>query len=324
MSAGMQLSRPQLLDAYERMATIRVFEDTMRNEFAAGTIPGFVHLYSGEEASGVGVCMALTEEDTIASTHRGHGHCIAKGVEVEGMVKEIMGRRDGLCGGKGGSMHIADLSKGMLGANGIVGAGGPLACGAALSAKTLGRDFVSVAFYGDGGSNQGAILESYNLAKIWNLPVIFVVEDNGYAEATASAWAVSGTQTGRAAAFDIPAQEVDGNDFFAVYDAASTMIARARSGGGPSLLHTKLARFFGHYEGDAQTYRGKDEIRKARERDALELFRRRVTEAALLTDGELDSVVDKVRERLARAVEAAKASPFPTEDDLLTDIYVKY
>lgn len=324
MSGGMQLSRPQLLDVYERMATIRVFEDSMREEFAAGTIPGFVHLYSGQEASGVGVCMTLTEEDTIASTHRGHGHCIAKGVEVEGMVKEIMGRRDGLCGGKGGSMHIADLSKGMLGANGIVGAGGPLACGAALSAKTLGKDFVSVAFYGDGGSNQGAILESYNLAKIWNLPMIFVVEDNGYAEATASAWAVSGTQIGRAAAFDIPAQEVDGNDFFAVYDAASAMVARARSGGGPSLLHTKLARFYGHYEGDAQTYRAKDEISKAREKDPLELFRRRVTEAALLSDGELDSVMDKVRGRLERAVEAAKASPFPTEDDLLTDIYVKY
>lgn len=324
MAGGMQLSRSQLLDAYERMATIRIFEETMREEFAAGTIPGFVHLYCGQEASGVGVCMNLGDQDSIASTHRGHGHCIAKGVEVEGMVKEIMGRRDGLCRGKGGSMHIADLSKGMLGANGIVGAGGPLACGAALTAKTLGTGAVSIAFYGDGASNQGAILESYNLARIWNLPVIFVVEDNGYAEATASSWSVAGSQVRRANAFDIPAQEVDGNDFFEVYDAAAAMIERARAGGGPSLLHVRLARFFGHFEGDAQTYRGKDEIANARKRDPLGIFRQRVVEAALLDGQALDAIEAKVKDRLAQAVVAAKASPFPGEADLLTDIYAKY
>jgi len=320
----MQLSRSQLLDAYQRMVTIRVFEETTREEFAAGTIPGFVHLYCGEEASGVGVCMNLNDQDWIASTHRGHGHCIAKGCEVEGMVKEIMGRRDGLCGGKGGSMHIADLSKGMLGANGIVGAGGPLACGAALTAKTLGTGAVSVAFYGDGASNQGAVLECYNLAKIWNLPVIFVVEDNGYAEATASEWSVSGTQVRRANAFDMPAAEVDGNDFFEVYDTAAVMVERARAGGGPSLLHVRLARFFGHFEGDAQTYRGKDEIANARGRDPLSIFRQRVTEAALLQGAELDLVENAVKDRLVQAVVSAKASPSPGEADLLSDVYATY
>lgn len=324
MAGGLQLSRPQLLDAYERMVTIRHFEEAMREEFAAGTIPGFVHLYCGEEASGVGVCLSLTDKDSIASTHRGHGHCIAKGVEIEGMVKEIMGRRDGLCGGKGGSMHIADLSKGMLGANGIVGAGGPLACGAALTAKTLGTDAVSVAFYGDGASNQGAILESYNLAKIWNLPVVFVIEDNGYAEATSSSWSVSGSQTRRAQAFDMPAQEVDGNDFFEVYDAASAMIERARAGGGPSLLHTKLARYYGHFEGDAQTYRAKDEVANARKRDPLLLFRQRVTEAALLETADLDAIDKKAKDRMERALADAKAAPWPTEADLMTDIYASY
>ena len=197
MASGLQLSRDELAAAYRRMRTIRVFEDTVHAEFAAGSIPGFVHLYAGEEASGVGVCMHLDERDAIASTHRGHGHCIAKGCDLEGMLREIFGRVGGLCGGKGGSMHIADLSKGMLGANGIVGAGAPLACGAALTAKTLKTGGVGVCFYGDGASNQGAVLESYNLARIWNLPMLFVAEDNGYAESTASSWSVGGSQVGR-------------------------------------------------------------------------------------------------------------------------------
>ncbi len=324
MIAAIQLSRSELLDAYERMFAIRTFEETMRREFAAGNIPGTVHLYCGEEASAAGVCMLLQHGDMIASTHRGHGHCVAKGCDIEGMVKEIMGRRDGLCGGKGGSLHIADLSKGMLGANGIVGAGGPLACGAALTAKLRGTNDVSVVFYGDGASNQGAILESYNLAKLWNLPVIFVIEDNGYAEATPSHWAVSGTQVRRANAFDIPAAEVDGNDFFQVYDTAAEMVQRAREGGGPSLLHIKFTRFYGHFEGDAQTYRGKNEIAEARKRDPLDVFRNRVLDAALLGRSDLDAVESKVTELLEQAVIAAKSAPLPDEADLLTDVYVEY
>ncbi len=178
----MQLNRDDLLRAYRTMRAIREFEERVHIEFGTGAIPGFVHLYAGEEASAVGVCMHLTDKDKIASTHRGHGHCIAKGCDIPGMMKEIFGRKDGLCGGKGGSMHIADLSKGMLGANGIVGGGPPLICGAGLTAKVLGTGGVAIAFLGDGASNQGTTLESYNLASVWKLPAIFVIEDNGYAE----------------------------------------------------------------------------------------------------------------------------------------------
>src|ERR1700756_5439823 len=226
----MQHSRQFLLDSYRSMATIRRFEDRVHDEFSAGKIPGFVHLYAGEEASAVGVCSQLSERDYIASTHRGHGHCIAKGCDVGAMMKEIYGRKDGLCGGKGGSMHIADLSKGMLGANGIVGGGPPLICGAALTAKVLKTGGVAVAFYGDGASNQGTTLESLNLATIWKLPAIFVCEDNGYAEATSSSYSVGGSQAKRAEGFGMPCHEVDGFDFFAVHEAAAAAIERARNG----------------------------------------------------------------------------------------------
>jgi len=325
MASGLQLSRADLLEAYRRMRTIREFEDRVHDEFSAGNIPGFVHLYAGEEASGVGVCMHLTDRDSIASTHRGHGHCIAKGVEPDGMMKEIFGKKDGLCGGKGGSMHIADLSKGMLGANGIVGAGGPLACGAALTAKTLKTGGVAVAFYGDGASNQGAILESYNLAKIWNLPVLFVAEDNGYAESTASSWSVAGSQLKRAEGFGIPARLVDGHDFFEVYEIAGEMIERARAGGGPSLLHVKLNRYYGHFEGDAQTYRVAGEVDRIRQSmDPIDRFRQRVVEASLLKTEELEEVDDVIKRQIALNVADAKAAPQPTEADLLTDVYARY
>jgi pyruvate dehydrogenase E1 component alpha subunit len=325
MASGLQLSRNDLLTAYQRMRTIREFEDSVHNEFAAGNIPGFVHLYAGEEASGVGICFHLDDRDAIASTHRGHGHCIAKGVDPDGMMKEIFGKKDGLCGGKGGSMHIADLSKGMLGANGIVGAGGPLACGAALTAKTLKTGGVAVAFYGDGASNQGAILECYNLAKVWYLPVVFVAEDNGYAETTASSWSVAGSQTGRGTGFGLPSKEVNGFDFFEVYEAASEAIERARSGGGPSLLHVRFGRFYGHFEGDSMTYRTSDEVPNLRANfDPINIFRQRVVEASLLKAEELDSIDKTVASDMARIVADAKAATMPTEADLMTDVYVRY
>jgi pyruvate dehydrogenase E1 component alpha subunit len=287
----MQLSREELLRAYHQMRTIREFEERVHEEFSAGNIPGFVHLYAGEEASAVGFCLHLKDGDCIASTHRGHGHSIAKGCDVRGMMHEIFGRKDGLCGGKGGSMHIADLAKGMMGANGIVGGGPPLICGAALTAKTLKTGGVAIAFVGDGGSNQGTTLESLNLAKVWNLPAIFVVEDNGYAESTASSWSVGGNQLGRAAGFGIPAHEVDGFDFFAVHEVAREVIERARNGGGPSLVHVRLGRYYGHFEGDAMTYRAADEVAQLRaSRDPLQIFRRRVIEAALLEAEELDRI----------------------------------
>ena len=325
MASGLQLPREDLLKAYRRMRTIRDFEDAVHDEFSAGNIPGFVHLYAGEEASGVGFCMHLDDRDAIASTHRGHGHCIAKGVDARGMMFEIFGRKEGLCGGKGGSMHIADLSKGMLGANGIVGAGGPLVCGAALSAKLLKTGGVAICFVGDGGSNQGTTFESYNMAKVLNLPVIFVVEDNGYAEATASAWSVGGSQVGRAAGFGMPAYQVDGHDFFQIHEVAREVIERARSGGGPSLVHVQFARYFGHFEGDAMSYRHSDEVVRLRaDRDCLMLFRQRVVEAALLEPAALDAVDQEVGSLIDQVTAEAKSAAQPTEADLLTDVYVSY
>ena len=321
----MQMNRETLIEAYRQMRTIRVFEERVHVEFATGDIPGFVHLYAGEEASAVGVCLHLDGRDMIASTHRGHGHCIAKGCDVSAMMAEIYGKADGLCGGKGGSMHIADLDKGMMGANGIVGGGGPLVCGAALSAKTLKTGGIGVVFYGDGASNQGTILESYNLAKIWQLPVLFVVEDNGYAESTAAAYAVAGEQTQRAAGFDIPAQEVDGHDVFAVHEAAREAVERARDGGGPSLLHVHLNRFFGHFEGDAMSYRGAGEVAELRAtRDPLVLFRERVMAAGLLEADQFDDVDGEVAALIDGAVAAARQAAQPDVSALTTDVYVSY
>ena len=321
----MQLSREDLLKAYQRMVMIREFEEAVHEEFSAGSIPGFVHLYAGEEASGVGVCMHLDERDKIASTHRGHGHCLAKDCDERAMMLEIFGKKDGLCGGKGGSMHIADLSKGMMGANGIVGGGPPLICGAALTAKTLKTGGVAVAFMGDGASNQGTTFESYNLAKVWNLPAIFVVEDNGYAEATASIYSVAGTQVNRGKGFDIPSVEVDGSDFFAVWEAAREAVERARGGGGPSLIHSRVLRYYGHFEGDAMTYRPANEVSDYRAtKDPLMLFRRRVTEAGLLESGDLDDIERGTKDRIAQCVAEAKSSAQPTEADLLTDVYISY
>lgn len=321
----MSLNTEQLLDAYRGMCTIREFEQRVHDEFATGEIPGFVHLYAGEEASGIGVCMHLEDRDVIASTHRGHGHCIAKGCDIKAMMKEIYGRRDGLCGGKGGSMHIADLSKGMLGANGIVGGGPPLICGAGLTAKVLNTGGVAICFTGDGGSNQGTTLESYNLANVWNLPVVFVIEDNGYAEATSSTWSVSGSQVKRAEGFGMPGYKVDGHDFFAVHEVAGQVIERARSGGGPSLIHMEMSRFYGHFEGDGQTYRGDNETKNLRaDRDCLKLFRQRVTKDGLLGDDQLDELESQAKQLVGEAVAEAVESPMPATDDLLTDVYVSY
>ena len=322
----MQLSRDELLTAYRTMRTIREFEERLHIEFATGEIPGFVHLYAGEEASGVGVCMHLDNRDRIASTHRGHGHCIAKGCDVDGMMAEIYGRKDGLCAGKGGSMHIADLDKGMMGANGIVGGGPPLICGAGVAAKQLGTGGVAIAFVGDGGSNQGTTFESLNLASVWNLPCIFVIENNGYAESTSSKWSIACDDAAdRASGFNMPGVVIDGHDFFAVYEAAGEAIKRAREGGGPSLLECKLNRYYGHFEGDAQTYRGPDEVKKLREsRDCLALFREKVTSAGLLDGADLDAIDREALAQIDGAVAKAKVAPPPTAADLMTDVYVTY
>jgi TPP-dependent pyruvate/acetoin dehydrogenase alpha subunit len=319
------LTREQLLGAYRMMRAIREFEERVHAEFATGEIPGFVHLYAGEEASAAGVCGNLDDRDTIASTHRGHGHCIAKGVDVGEMMAEIYGRKTGSCHGKGGSMHIADLSKGMLGANGIVGGGPPLICGTALAAKIKGTGGVSVAFFGDGASNQGTTLEAMNLASVWNLPAIFVAENNGYAETTSSTWSVASDNIAdRAGGFGMPGVIVDGFDFFAVHEAASEAITRAREGAGPTLLEMKFTRYFGHFEGDQQTYRA-GEVEHARaELDCLKRFAARVTETGELAQSDLDGVDAEVAAMIEAAVADAKAAPLPAEADLLTDVYVRY
>ena len=321
----MQLSRDELLSAYRTMATARHFEESVFQNFSDGKIPGFVHLSAGQEATAAGVYMALDERDWIATTHRAHGQCIARGLDLQETMDEIYGASTGVCGGKGGSMHIADLDKGMLGANGIIGATGPLAVGAGLSARAKGESGVAVAFYGDGGSNQGLIFEAYNMANIWKLPVIFICEDNGYAEATPSSYSVAGSQVARANGFGMPGVEVDGFDFFAVYDAMRDVVERARNGEGPSLIHIKTARFYGHFVGDAQTYRGDGEIEKLRaEKDCLNLFREKVVETGLLTGEQLDDIFEEERKRIQDSASAAQAAPRATEADLMTDVYSSY
>jgi pyruvate dehydrogenase E1 component alpha subunit len=324
MSNPFPLSKDKLLGVYRAMKTIREFEERLHVDFGRGDIPGFVHLYAGEEATAVGIMTHLHDLDRIASTHRGHGHCIAKGVDVHAMMAEIYGKATGSCGGKGGSMHIADLSKGMMGANGILGAGAPLICGAALAAKHLGHDGVGITFFGDGASNQGTVLESMNLAGVWNLPVIFVVENNGYAEATSVEYATAAdSYVDRATGFGLPGVTVDGTDFFAVYEAAGEVIRRARQGGGPSLLECKMIRFFGHFEGDAQTYKAPGENDYNREhRDCLKLFRAKVTGAGVISAAEFDAVDVEVMALIEDTVVQAKLAPLPDPSSLTTDVYV--
>lgn len=320
------LDKHDLLKAYRIMRTIREFEERLHVEFAKGDIPGFVHLYAGEEACATGIMMHLTDVDRIASTHRGHGHCIAKGVDVHEMMAEIYGKVTGACRGKGGSMHIADLAKGMMGANGILGAGAPLACGAGLAAKFRGDGGVGVTFFGDGASNQGMVLESMNLAAVWNLPVIFVVENNGYAESTSVEYATAvDSYVDRASGFGLPGVTVDGTDFFAVHEAAGEMIRRAREGGGPALLECRMIRFFGHFEGDAQTYKaaGENELNR-RNRDCLKMFAARLREAGVVSAVELEMIDRDVESLIEDAVVSAKAAPLPTAHDLTTDVYVAY
>ena len=320
------LSKEELLAAYKTMRTIREFEERLHVEFAKGDIPGFVHLYAGEEACATGIMSHLNDVDRIASTHRGHGHCIAKGVDVHEMMAEIYGKATGSCRGKGGSMHIADLSKGMMGANGILGAGAPLICGAGLAAKFRGDGGVGITFFGDGASNQGTVLESMNLAAIWNLPVVFVVENNGYAEATSVDYATAvDSYVDRASGFGLPGVSVDGTDFFAVHEAAGEIIKRAREGGGPALLECKMIRFFGHFEGDAQTYKAKGENDYNRaNRDCIKTFVSRVTQAGVIVDAELNMIDREVAALIDDAVASAKAAPLPAARELTTDVYVAY
>lgn len=311
---------------YQKMQEIRMFEDRVHELFGQGKLPGFVHLYAGEEAVAVGVCAHFDDKDTITSTHRGHGHCIAKGCELDGMMAELYGKSTGLCNGKGGSMHIADVEKGMLGANGIVGGGFPLATGAALTAKLKKTGGVSACFFGDGAGNHGTFHEGINLAAIWDLPVLFVAENNGYAEATPFEYASSCENIAdRAQGYGIPGEIVDGKDVVAVYEAAERAVERAKKGEGPTLIECKTYRNYGHFEGDAQKYKTpEDKERHLNEDDAIRRFRAYILENSLMTEDELKAIDQDVEEAVNRSVSFAEESPEPTPDDLTTDVYVKY
>ncbi len=319
------LGHDALLKMYEQMRTIRTFEDKLHELFAGGEIPGFVHLYAGEEAVAVGVIAALEPHDYVTSTHRGHGHCLAKGVTLKPMLAEIYGRVTGVCKGKGGSMHIADVSKGMLGANGIVGAGLPLAAGAALASKTLKTGQVSVCFFGDGASNQGTFHEALNLASIWNLPCVFVCENNGYAEATAPSYSTAVEDiANRAVSYGMPGIVVDGQDVIEVYTVAKQAVLRARNGGGPTLIEAKTYRYYGHFEGDAMKYRTAAEQAEYRQRDPLKIFAEAIAPLAAISPDEMHAIDQQVDENMRAAIDFAQSAPFPDPEECLTDVYVSY
>lgn len=319
----MDYSIDDLSRAYRLMKTIREFEERIRSEYQQGKLPGFIHMYRNQEAIAVGACLDMNDNDYIASTHRGHGHCIAKGCELEGMMLELACKQDGLCNGKGGSMHIADMTKGMLGANAIVGGGPPIAAGAALTAKTLGTGGVSLAFIGDGASDQGTVAEALNLAVVLQLPMIFMYENNFYAEFTRNP-KPEGRIAERAGSFGMPSVVVDGSDFFAVHAACREAIERGRAGGGPTAIEAVSARYYGHFEGDAQAYRDDAEMQAQREAgDPLPRFLADQRAAGLAGDT-VAAIDGEIFAELDRTVALALAAEDPTPDKLYTDVYVTY
>jgi pyruvate dehydrogenase E1 component alpha subunit len=320
----MTLEPEQLTEMYRRMVTIRTFDRRAVEEFHEGNIPGVVHAYIGEEGVAVGVCSALRRDDKIASTHRGHGHTIAKGADIKVMMAELFGRSNGYCRGKGGSMHIADFSVGMLGANGIVGAGLPIATGAALAAQMEGGDGVAVCFFGDGASNEGAFHSSLNLASIWKLPAIFVCENNGWAVSVPSTYALSVEDVAvRSVAYSIPGVTVDGSDVLAVYEAAQQAVQRARAGEGPTLLECKTHRWRIHSEqrGNPEDPRPGEAKELGPLNDPIAEFARRLTEQGMVTSAVLQQIHQEVESAVDEAIEFAKNSPLPQPEDALEDVF---
>ena len=322
----MGFTGPELSEIYRQMRTIRSFEEKLHELVSAGKIGGFMHLYAGQEAIAVGVCAQLKGTDIVGSTHRGHGHCIAKGVDVKAMMAELFGRSTGTNRGKGGSMHIADVDKGMLGANGIVGGGIPLVTGAALSAQVQGREDVAVGFFGDGATNQGQFHESLTMASNWKLPVVYVCENNGFGEFTPTEFVVPVKDIAdRAASYAMRAVIADGMDFFDVYEKAGEAIELARRGEGPTLLECKTYRFYGHYVGDQTPYRNKEEAEDwIQNRDPLDIFESKASEAGIVDPDEFRQIDGEVAALLNEAVEEAEEAPLPSIDELLTDVYVRY
>lgn len=321
----MVYNKEMLAGMFKTMSNIRCFEERVEKYFLAGKIPGFVHLYIGEEAIATGVCGALKKTDYIESTHRGHGHCIAKGADINRMMAEIFGKREGLCKGKGGSMHIADFSVGMLGANGVVGGGFTLATGAALACKLQKNDKVSVVFFGDGASNRGTFHEAANFASTWKLPVIFVLEMNCWASTTPyRATCNLEDISDRAAGYRMPREIVDGNDVMAVYETVKRAVMRARKGEGPTFIECKTYRIKGHFVGDPEKYRTKEEVRKVfTETDPLKKFRfTYADELKLFTNEELDAMYEKAVKIIDEAVMFAKQGNYPDESELYDDLFV--
>lgn len=315
-------SKKTLLELYRKMVTIRRFETMAGEHFAAGEIPGFIHLSIGQEGSSVGVCSCLREDDYVVTTHRGHGHMIAKGADLKRMTAELFGKSDGYCKGKGGSMHIADFSIGFLGANGVVAGGLPIITGAGLSIKLRKTDQVAVAFFGDGASNRGPVHEAMNMAAIWKLPILFVVENNQWASTTPREYSCAvGDLCTRAAGYGMLGEKVDGNDVLAVRKATAEAVRRARAGKGPTFLENVTYRMKGHFEGDPQKYRTAEEIDQWLERDPLERFARMLTRKKYLTKKLAATIRESVDAELGEALNFAQESPFPQPEDALTDLY---
>ena len=310
-------------DMYTKMWRIRLFEEQAEVQSTQGKVKGALHAYIGQEAVGVGICAHLTDADYITSTHRGHGHCISKGADVQRMMAELFGRATGYCKGKGGSMHIADFQVGMLGANGIVGGGFGLATGAGLAAQMRGSGQVAICFFGDGAANRGPFHENINLGAVWHLPVVYVCENNQYAQWTPQTEITLVTDvSSMSSAYGIPGFQVDGMDLMAVYEAAGEAIDRARSGEGPTLLECKTYRFHGHNFGDPQQYRTREEIAQwADNHDPIRRLKTYLQEHDMLTDEEDGAIQASVTDEIEEAVRFAEESPYPTADELHKDVY---
>jgi pyruvate dehydrogenase E1 component alpha subunit len=319
---SVEMSKEKTIDLYRTMVRIRRFEERVSREFADGKIPGSVHVYIGEEAVATGAIAHLRRDDYIMSTHRGHGHLVAKGGETNRMMAELLARKTGYCLGKGGSMHIADLDIGMLGAAGIVGSGIPIATGAGLSAQLRGTDQVCICFFGDGASNIGRFHEGINLAAVWCLPVVFICENNLWAVSVPTSCSLNIPDIAdRAVGYGIPGVVVDGMDVMAVYEAAGEAVARARQGKGPSLIEAKTYRFRGHFEGDSGTYRPQEEIEEWMKRDPIQTFGDKLFETKVLTKKAADAIDQEALAEMDQAVKFALESPFPEPEEALENVY---
>jgi acetoin:2,6-dichlorophenolindophenol oxidoreductase subunit alpha len=314
-----------LVQMYAGMVRVRLFEERVRELFAGGRIPGFLHTSVGQEATAVGAAAALRGDDYVLSTHRGHGHLVAKGGSLRALMAELYGKATGVCHGKGGTMHIADVSVGYLGANGVLAAGCVLAPGVGLSIKHRNSGQVVLTFFGDGAANRGPFHEGVNLAALWRLPVVFLCENNRWASTTAHALsAAGGSIAARAAAYGIPGESIDGNDVLAVHDAVSRAAGRARRGDGPSLIEAHTIRWVGHFEGDAQTYRPRDEAAEGRRLDPIARLGRILEARGLLDGPHADRIRMQVAAEIDDAVDYAENSPLPAPEEALTDLFAHY